>query len=98
MKKAILLFETALVVLLVAIISVFLVRSCSIFLKSQKKSKNYMQAALLIEKKFFQMQRNRGDNKGIEFYDTEIDGLKKAVLKANGEVIFDVVVFKMDNQ
>ena len=55
-KKAVLLFEVALVILLVSIASLFLFRSYALFLKVGRKSSNYLKLILLAEEKIYDLQ------------------------------------------
>lgn len=55
-RKGILLFEVTLVALLVAIISVFLFRGYHIFLKSGRKSMDYLRMVLLSDEKMWDLQ------------------------------------------
>jgi hypothetical protein len=55
-KKGILLFEVAFVVLLVSIISLFLFRGYSVFLKAGRKSLDYLKLIMLSEAKIWDLQ------------------------------------------
>jgi hypothetical protein len=55
-KKALLLFEVALVVLLVAIISVFLFRGYRIFIEANQRSRQYLHSSLLLEEKLWALE------------------------------------------
>lgn len=56
-KKGVLLFEVAFVVLLVSIISLFLFRGYGLFLKTGKKSLDYLKLMLISEEKAWDLQR-----------------------------------------
>lgn len=55
-KKAVLLFEAVFTVLIVSIISLFLFRGYSIFLKAAKKNMGYLKAMELCEEKIWDFQ------------------------------------------
>ena len=55
-KKAILLLEVVFVTLLVSIISLFLFRGYSLFIKAEKKGMNYLRLLLLGQEKIWDLQ------------------------------------------
>lgn len=99
-KKAILLLEVALVVLITSIISVFLFRGYRIFIDAQKKSSGYLQLALESEKAFWELEAGITGNKNIRVNDSPFKGIKKVTLTVYSPqdiehkgVCFDTVYF-----
>lgn len=72
LRRGVLLFEVALVVLLVSIISMFLFRGYHVFLKSGRKSMDYLRMVLLSDQKMCQLQ-NKEKSKDPSLY-IERDG------------------------
>lgn len=71
-KNGILLFEVAFVVLLVSIISLFLFRGYGLFLKTGRKSLDYLKLTLLGEEKAWDLQRE--EKKKTPWADIEMSG------------------------
>lgn len=61
-KKGILLFEVAFVVLLVSVISLFMFRGYGLFIKTAKKSMNYLKLALVSERQIWELQEQEANN------------------------------------
>jgi len=95
-KKAILLLEVALVVLITAVISVFLFRGYNVFINAQRKSSAYLELTLESEKQLWELRSGNTANKNIILEDSGFKGLKKVTLNAESadkRYSFDTVCF-----
>ncbi len=72
-KKGIVLFEVAFVVLLVSIISLFLFKGYSLFIKAGRKSLDYLNLVLLCEEKNWDLEIKERNNKINEELEKEGD-------------------------
>ncbi len=73
-KRAIALFEVSFVVLLVSIISVFIFRGYRIFIKTSKKSSDYLNLIRFSEDKFWDLQMQQA-REGFSEDDIDTSGI-----------------------
>ena len=99
-RKALMLMEVALVVLITAVIALFLFRGYRVFIDAHRKSTEYLQLAAASDKQLWELKAGNTANKDIETAACDFPGLKRVILRVypqgnadRGGLYLDTVFF-----